>query len=547
MGITAHREVERKLDVDDDATVPDLGAVPGAVGVAPVTERLLVAEYLDTPGLALLRAGVTLRRRAGGDDAGWHLKLPRSATERTELRVPLASHEPGKEPGHEPGIEDGSADGNAATDVPAALLERVRGIVRDHPVVVVAVLETRRSVHAVLGPAAVAVPGSPTVVLAEVCDDRVTARVPAGAARTWREWEVELVNGGPDVLSSVTRHLEDAGARPARHGSKLERALALGDRGVNPAAAVEGSRARAVAGRLLRDQISDLLEADLRIRSGDEGSTDDAIHDARVAARRLRSTLTTYARALAVPAEGRAADEVPSGPPLVGELRALGQALSEARDAHVMLVRFQAALADQPAELVVGPVSARIDAELTAAVSHGVGRGLEALGSPRYFRLLDALEALADDACAAPSVGPAATKVARRSLRADVVRVERALRIAEATEGPSPALDVALHEVRKKAKRVRYAAEAAVGLLGPGAERLADAARRLQVELGEHQDGVVARRQLTALALQARQHGEDEFTYGRLHALEETTALRVERQVAAAHRRWRREARRFSR
>ena len=37
---------------------------------------MLEAVYYDTPNLRLLAEGVTLRRRTGGEDAGWHLKLP---------------------------------------------------------------------------------------------------------------------------------------------------------------------------------------------------------------------------------------------------------------------------------------------------------------------------------------------------------------------------------------------------------------------------------------------------------------------------------------
>jgi hypothetical protein len=36
---------------------------------------LLEAVYYDAPDLRQLFEGVTLRRRTGGEDAGWHLKL----------------------------------------------------------------------------------------------------------------------------------------------------------------------------------------------------------------------------------------------------------------------------------------------------------------------------------------------------------------------------------------------------------------------------------------------------------------------------------------
>jgi len=51
---------------------------------------------------------------------------------------------------------------------------------------------------------------------------------------------------------------------------------------------------------------------------------------------------------------------------------------------------------------------------------------------------------------------------------------------------------VHLHEVRKAAKRARYAAESVEGVYGAPARRFAEAMQELQDVLGEHQDSVVA-------------------------------------------------------
>ena len=70
-------EVERKYDVErPDAAVPDLTDVPGVASVTAAEERLLEAVYYDTADRRLRVAGITLRHRTGGTDAGWHLKLP---------------------------------------------------------------------------------------------------------------------------------------------------------------------------------------------------------------------------------------------------------------------------------------------------------------------------------------------------------------------------------------------------------------------------------------------------------------------------------------
>ena len=85
---TGHLEVETKYDVDDDFVVPELTGLDGVATVDPPVEHSLEAVYFDTTDLRLLRARVTMRRRTGGTDAGWHLKLP-AGTARREVHAPL--------------------------------------------------------------------------------------------------------------------------------------------------------------------------------------------------------------------------------------------------------------------------------------------------------------------------------------------------------------------------------------------------------------------------------------------------------------------------
>src|ERR1039457_608038 len=82
-------ETEHKYDVDTDFAFPDLaGLAPGVVAAPPEVQRL-AATQLDTNDLPLSRAHITLRRRSGGSDAGWHVKLPVSSDTRRELHFPL--------------------------------------------------------------------------------------------------------------------------------------------------------------------------------------------------------------------------------------------------------------------------------------------------------------------------------------------------------------------------------------------------------------------------------------------------------------------------
>ncbi|MBO0818317.1 MAG: CYTH domain-containing protein, partial [Actinobacteria bacterium] len=83
------RETETKYDAPADAALPGMEQLPQVGAVHGPEEQQLEAEYYDTDDLRLIRAGITLRRRSGGGDDGWHLKLPAGADTRRELRRPL--------------------------------------------------------------------------------------------------------------------------------------------------------------------------------------------------------------------------------------------------------------------------------------------------------------------------------------------------------------------------------------------------------------------------------------------------------------------------
>ena len=195
-----HLETEQKYDADADFALPELG---GRRTAAP--KRIyLSATYFDTDDLDLIRHKITLRRRVGGDDEGWHLKLPVRKDTRQEIHAPL--------------------DEGAAGSVPARLAAQVEDITAGHPLRPIAILDTERTVVPVAAPAGDA--------LAEVADDRVTA-VRLGEKdsepMTWREIEVEAKSpDSADLLERVGKALREAGARPSASGSKLARVLGVG-------------------------------------------------------------------------------------------------------------------------------------------------------------------------------------------------------------------------------------------------------------------------------------------------------------------------------
>ena len=363
-------EVERKLDVDADFVLPDLTAVEGVAAADPPVEHPLEAVYHDTDDLRLVRARVTLRRRTGGADAGWHLKLPAAAGARREVHEPLD---------------------RAVKAPPKALRELVLGITRGAATAPVATLRTRRL--------ATVVRDAQGRALAEVADDTVSATVPAPGPGEpaeqlgWREVEVELVDaelpGGEALLARICDRLVDAGARPAAAPSKIGRVLAArlaGSAAPGPDGTAKGGRGRAgptaeqVVLAALEARLGDLRDADLAVRTGQP----HGVHDVRVACRRLRSILAAFRPVL----------DRTTTDPLRGELRRVGEELSGARDGEVALAHLRGLVAGQPPELVPGPVAARLQQSALREQAGNRDRVRAALDDPRYLRLVDGLHAL---------------------------------------------------------------------------------------------------------------------------------------------------------
>ena len=92
--VRTHLEIERTYGPAPGADLPDLATLPGVVQVEGAGPHELEATYFDTADLVLVRAGVSLRRRTGGDDEGWHLKVPYGPG-RVEIREPLGSADSG--------------------------------------------------------------------------------------------------------------------------------------------------------------------------------------------------------------------------------------------------------------------------------------------------------------------------------------------------------------------------------------------------------------------------------------------------------------------
>jgi CHAD domain-containing protein len=471
-------ERESKYDVPVGFHLPDLCGAGAVARVGPPAVHELDAIYLDTVDLRLARHHVTLRRRTGGSDAGWHVKVPGATGSRTEYRAPLG-----------------------ARQLPDELDLQVRALRRGAPLHPVARIHTTRREYPLLDAGG--------RVLAMLARDEVRAEVAKADPREWQELEVELVEGDPRVLSEVDEVLRRAGARPSAAASKLARAL--GDRLCDPPTPQDPTLAAVLEyGRAQRDA---LLAKDPAVRRDES----EAVHDMRVAVRRLRSTLRTF-RPLWNPQRASK---------LRDELKWLADQLGPVRDGEVMRERLLAAVRAEPEHLVVGPIADRIREWLDADLAQGRQRLLAALDSTRYLALLDALDELLD--AAPPDTAPRTLLArARKALR----RADRDLDAAQT--------DPQLHEARKEFKRARYAAEALTPVGGKPAKRLAKRLADLQDVLGTHQDAAVTQALLLDLDDRARARGENGFTLGLLHARQREAGQRVLRDLPAAVRRARR-------
>ena len=489
MTATRHEEVERKYTVGPDTSLPDLTAVDAVAGALPARRSDLVAVYFDTTELDLLRNGITLRRRVGGADQGWHLKEPSGPDSRSETQVPL---------------------GRAVHTVPKRLRNLVERWTAGHPLVPVAQTTTHRSEVTLVGPDGTAI--------AVVADDDVHAeRLVAPTLRQhWREWEVELADAAHDLLGQIETELVAAGARPAGVSSKLARALAEESPGREGATGPDTLHPRRSS---VRDVVTTYLATHLAVlEEHDAGLRGETVHRLRIAARRLRSALATYKPVF----EPGAIDA------LRDELRWLGRELSDARDSEVLRGHLDALVADEMPSVAVTTLRQRIDDDLSDAHRRGHAAAVEAVASERYRLLLKAIDALTQ----APALRPKAAKPARKGLpkllERDARQLRRAARAARRTD-PGATRDEALHEVRKKAKRLRYAAESSTPVLGKRGKRLAKSAKAIQDALGAHQDTVASRAWLEGLASRAHGDAAVAFGAGRLHAREEQRADAAER------------------
>jgi CHAD domain-containing protein len=495
------REVEHKFRVHGLYRVPDMTRADVVTDVEDHGIVELETVYYDTPDLRLIREGMNLRRRTGGPDEGWHLKIkvPEAAEEvRDELRLPLDAGEP--------------------QAPPSELLDLVCAVVRHSLVHPVVTLRTTRHVRHVLD-----ADGRPA---AELVDDTVQVINGSGqASAQFRELELELSGAPPELVDHIVTQLDQSGAVSGEFISKPVRAL--GPRAVaapevpEPDEVGADEPASAAVQAFIALHTRALRAADLVFRRDPDGPW-DAVHKMRVAARRLRSGLRVFRPLL----DREWADE------LRDELRWAAQGLGELRELDVLIARLEERMAALPDDAVPEDPTMTVLGRTRERQKEARARVAVLLSSDRYIDLHERLVVAAakpafTEAAAAPA-SEALPPLVRKAWKRLAKRAKAVLDDESALPGGAP--DDEWHQARIAAKRARYAGEAVAPVLGAEAKAFAEQMERVTEILGEHQDAADAGAAIQAMAANA--DAPASFTLGVLYAAEREGVTATRREFA---------------
>jgi triphosphatase len=447
---------------------PLLASVPGLQAVQKPAKRLL-DSYFDTSDWRLLRAGYVLRTRLSGGRLEATLKDLAPATQGLRRRLE---------------VNERLASGSLAeigSDGPVG--RRLHALVGVRPLVQVQEVRTRRRLYSleVRGAAVGEVALDDTSIVAG--EERHRIRL--------QRVEVEVHAAWVEALSQFVERLRlDCGLQPATL-SKFEAGL-LGagvvvprPSDLGPTSISSTSTLADVAFAVLRRDAGVMLAHEPGTRLGEDI---EALHQMRVATRRMRAALRLFETVL--PARAAHVHE---------ELGWLAGVLGAVRDLDIQLENL-----DRWTEDLSGLQRQALDELGDLLVrQHQVARValLQALDSRRYERLVAALTGMLDRGPLrrAPGTQLAALAALPELIDARHKDAQKAARRAKRT-----GLVTDFHRLRIRCKRLRYAIEFTGDLYGGDVKRYARRIAALQDSLGLIQDAEAAATRLKALAL-----GED--------------------------------------
>ncbi|MDO8900517.1 MAG: CHAD domain-containing protein [Phenylobacterium sp.] len=303
------------------------------------------------------------------------------------------------------------------------------------------------------------------------------------------EVELELKRGEAGALFSLARHLFEAAPLYLSFQTKADQGFALvadedDAHHHAPAGLAPGMTAAAAFQAIARGALAQIAANGLILRGGSDAP--EALHQLRVAVRRLRSAMSTFKDLVADPRLDT----------LKGELKWLAGACDEARNLDVFLAETYRPAA-QGTAAIHGLADLGQALETARGKAHALARA--AVASTRFRALLLELYAWIETgewlARLSDGGGPA-TAFAAEALGA------RRRKLAKRGRGLMALSDSQRHQVRIQAKKLRYAAEAFRPLLkDKAARRLIKKTKALQAALGALNDGATAEALLTSLDL----------------------------------------------
>ena len=432
-----------------------------------------IDTYFDDEALRLGRAGAGLRIRRVGERATLTLKIRRTPPaldrEETHRRTEFEFEWTGPLP-------------TRAADLPSEIRSRVEPVVFDgalRPLV-----ELRNERHTWLG--------SADDSQAEVCLDRVEVQEggqPAG--RSFDEIEIEQRGGGDlDPWLRFADGLKaDLGVEPSRL-DKLQRALQLGRvelQPLKPPALHPGLSLREAGLRVFEGQLRRIQKHEIKVRTRNGIRP---IHKLRVACRRMRAAMQTFAPAF-LPGELD---------PFRKIVRRTAKAFDEARDLDVLIETLTAARAELPTGLHDAH-----DATLRALGDRrrrALREAREFLTDRRRIQRMGALQRAFEGPVRSPRLDltPPLEDTARRLLTESLREV-----VARAACLTPDAEAAAVHALRLSMKRLRYTGECFASAFGDGLQALLTHCTEMQTVLGEFNDAEVAISRLHALGTKEEQ------------------------------------------
>lgn len=457
--LQSRRAATDPAEADSTPRRSDPAGPPPAPSVAyqPQPKRTITETYYDTADWRLHRAGLTLGLRC--DDGEHAVSLNRlEGVDRVGPQAEIEERLPGCE------VESLLAsDGRAGA--------WVRALVGGRPLLPLFTLDSTRQPYLILT-------GAEQVGAVTLDDTRIPLPEDREPTRINRV-RVEL---DPDQVEVLRPYLEDLRAAcrltPAMTPEFEAGLLARGlipqrEPDLGSTTVLASHTVGELAFAMLRRQFMAFRKNEPAARIGED---DEALHDMRVAARRMRAAISLFSPALPAHTE-----------PLREELRWIGGVLGEVRDADIQLERL-AAWAQDADETQVASLQ-MLSRILEKHRQRARERLLRALDSRRYQRLVERFTSMLQRGPLRRSMN---SRTPALALLPEMIAAHhaRVVKLGDRLKPDSP--PQAYHRLRIRCKRLRYAVEFSREAYGPPAVEFAEVMVGMQDLLGLHQDAYVA-------------------------------------------------------